>query len=91
MDIKEIDLCRLVEQTLADMEELIQDSGIPFKVDLPDEPVLMTNDGAKLSRVFQNLFSNALKYLSLIHIFKKPQEPETKEFIDIIKSQTLIL
>jgi len=44
------------------MEELIQDSGIPFKVDLPDEPVLMTNDGAKLSRVFQNLFSNALKY-----------------------------
>jgi len=62
LDIKEIDLCRLVEQTLADMEELIQDSGIRFKVDLPDEPVLMTNDGAKLSRVFQNLFSNAVKY-----------------------------
>jgi len=62
LDIKEIDLCRLVEQTLADMEELIQDSGIRFKVDLPDEPVLMTNDGAKLSRVLQNLFSNAVKY-----------------------------
>ncbi|HOB29862.1 MAG TPA: HAMP domain-containing sensor histidine kinase [Bacillota bacterium] len=62
LDIKEIDLCRLIEQTLADMEELIQDSGIPFKVDLPDEPVLMKNDGAKLSRVFQNLLSNAVKY-----------------------------
>ena len=62
LDMKEIDLCRLIEQSLADMEELIEDSGIPFKVNRPDAPVLITNDGAKLSRVLQNLFSNAVKY-----------------------------
>jgi signal transduction histidine kinase len=33
-----------------------------FRVNLPDEPVYAVSDGGKLSRVLQNLITNALKY-----------------------------
>lgn len=84
LDLKEIDLRRLIEQTLGDMEESIENSGIPFKVDLPDEPVLIVNDGTKLSRVLQNLFSNALKYsLSGTRVYVSLKASENEAVVTI--------
>jgi signal transduction histidine kinase len=62
LDMKRLDLVRLTRQVLADMEEPINDSGLVFRVNLPDEPVYTVSDGGKLYRVLQNLISNALKY-----------------------------
>jgi len=62
LDLERIDLARLISQALADMEESIDESGLTFKVNLPDGPVHLVSDGARLYRVFQNLISNALKY-----------------------------
>lgn len=62
LDIKRLDLARLINQAIADMQEPIDDSGLAFRVDVPDEPVYIVSDGTKLSRVFQNLISNTLKY-----------------------------
>ena len=59
---EELDLGKLIDQTLADMAEDIEHSGLTFKVDLPPSPVLLTTDGDRLYRVFQNLFQNALSY-----------------------------
>jgi signal transduction histidine kinase len=84
LDLKEIDLRRLIDQTLGDMEESIENSGIPFKVDLPDEPVLIVNDGTKLSRVLQNLFSNALKYsLSGTRVYVSLKASENEAVVTI--------
>ena len=57
-----IDLGKLIRQTLADLDERISQSGLLFKIDIPDEPVYIISDGKKLYRVFLNLIGNALKY-----------------------------
>ncbi|MGI6666846.1 MAG: sensor histidine kinase [Bacillota bacterium] len=62
LDMERIDLVRLTRQVLADMEEPISDSGLAFRISMPDEPVYTVSDGGKLYRVLQNLISNALKY-----------------------------
>ena len=41
MELEQIDLVRLINQTLADMEEQINESGLTFRVNIPDEPVYM--------------------------------------------------
>jgi len=62
LDMERIDLARLINQALADMQEPMDDSGLAFRVNVPDEPVYIASDGKKLYRVLQNLISNTLKY-----------------------------
>lgn len=62
IDRQTLDLVKLIRQTLADMEERIQDSSLTFKTIISEEPMLIEADGEKLYRVFQNLFVNALQY-----------------------------
>lgn len=74
LDMEQIDLARLIKQTLADMEGPIGDSGLIFRLNIPDGPVYIVSDGKKLYRVWENLITNALKY-SL---------PGTRVYIDLI-------
>lgn len=62
MHMEELDFGKLLRQTLADMDEEIQDSRVFFRTELPDAPVMIMADGQRMYRVFQNLFQNALKY-----------------------------
>ncbi|MDD3364653.1 MAG: HAMP domain-containing sensor histidine kinase, partial [Syntrophomonas sp.] len=62
LDMEQLDLARLIKQTLADMEEPISASGLAFRLSIPDEPVYILADGKKLYRVWENLIANALKY-----------------------------
>lgn len=62
MNMEELDFGKLLRQTLADMDEEIQDSKVFFRTELPDAPVMIMADGQRMYRVFQNLFQNALKY-----------------------------
>ena len=57
-----LDFAKLLWQTLADLEGPISKNGLTFRVDLPEAPVMITADGRRLYRVFQNLIDNALKY-----------------------------
>ena len=62
LNMENIDLKKLIEQTLGDMEDEIEKSGNNFKINLPEQPVYIFSDGNKLYRVFQNIIGNALKY-----------------------------
>lgn len=62
LDMEQLDLARLIKQTLADMEEPINNSGLTFRLNISDEPVYIMSDGKKLYRVWENLITNALKY-----------------------------
>jgi len=73
LDVEEevIELGRLVDQTLADMQEKVEQSGLIFRVHHSDKPLYVRSDGQKLYRVFQNLIDNALSYSldgSRVHI-----------------------
>lgn len=62
LNIENLDLKKLIEQTLGDMEDEIEKSSIRIKTDLTESPVYINSDGKKLYRVFQNIIGNALKY-----------------------------
>lgn len=72
LELVELDLRKLIEQTLADMDERIQKSSLTLKTHITAEPLLIQADGEKLYRVFQNLIVNALQYSlenSRIHVY----------------------
>ncbi|MFR3180388.1 sensor histidine kinase [Dysosmobacter welbionis] len=60
--LERLDFAKLLRQTLADLEGPISQSGLTFRMELPEMPVMITADGRRLYRVFQNLIDNALKY-----------------------------
>lgn len=56
-----LDLVMAVRQTLADMSDAVEKSGIPVRTALP-ECAWVHAESAKLYRVLQNLLDNALRY-----------------------------
>ena len=60
--MEDLDLAKLLRQTIADMEEQIEKSAITVKTEIPGNPVIIHADGERMYRVFQNLIQNALKY-----------------------------
>lgn len=62
VNIEELDLGKLLRQTLADMQEKIDESDIILRTEILSEPVMILADGQRLYRVFQNLIGNALLY-----------------------------
>lgn len=57
-----LDMKKLLEQTLGDMEDAIRTSGMVIREVMPEMPLKFTGDGKKMYRVLQNLIGNALKY-----------------------------
>lgn len=62
LDMDVLDLRTLMEQTLADMKDPIENSGHTLKINLGQGTSTIFSDGKKLYRVFQNIIDNALKY-----------------------------
>ena len=62
LNLEILDMNRLLEQTLGDMEDAIANSGRDIRSKLSQEPVLFCGDNLKMYRVVQNLLENALKY-----------------------------
>lgn len=62
VEIEVLDFARMLRQTLADMDEKINQSAVRLVAELPGEPVYIEADGKRMYRVFQNLIDNALKY-----------------------------
>ena len=60
--LERLDYARLLRQTLADMQQPIEDSGLTLRTSIPETEVPITADSDRLYRVFQNLIGNALKY-----------------------------
>lgn len=55
-------LDKLLQQTLADMDALMEKSPLEWRVQIPEEPFPVYVDGQKMYRVFQNLIKNAAQY-----------------------------
>jgi len=71
VEMELLDLGRLVDQTLADMQERVDASGLTFRVHHVDDPLFIRSDCQRLYRVLQNLIDNALCYSldgSRVHI-----------------------
>ena len=62
LNLETIDMSMLIEQTLLDMADSIEDSGHQIKMKSSDIPIEIVSDGNKLYRVIQNVLDNACKY-----------------------------
>lgn len=62
LNVETLDFARLLRQTLADMEDRIDEAGFAIRTAFPETPVWIRSDGARLYRVLQNLLQNALQY-----------------------------
>lgn len=62
LQMERLDMVRLLRQTIADMQDKIEASGLSFRVKTEAEELYFMGDGKKLYRVYQNLLENALKY-----------------------------
>lgn len=62
LDLEDLDLGKLLRQTLAEMEETLQPAQLTWRVEIPDAPLLVHADGQRLYRVFQNLIRNCTQY-----------------------------
>ena len=62
LNIQQINVNKLLIQTLAALEDKIIDSGLDIKTHLCEDELYIDSDGQRLYRVLQNLLDNALKY-----------------------------
>lgn len=70
-----VDLVQLLQQALAEHEEEISNSGLDFRVNSPDSPLVAYVDGQRWWRVLDNLIVNAVKYTL----------PGTRVYITLLK------
>lgn len=62
LNLEVLDMNRLLEQTLGDMEDAVTASGRNIRQKFSQEPLPFLGDNLKMYRVVQNLLENALKY-----------------------------
>ena len=62
MDFMDVDVVSLMKQVRLEMEDKIMDSDLTFRWNLPEEKVILSLDGKRTYRIFENLLNNTLKY-----------------------------
>lgn len=58
----DVDICNLMRQVYLEYEDKVQEAGLLFRFDLPEEKVILRLDSQKTYRVFENLYTNIIKY-----------------------------
>ncbi len=62
MNFMDVDIVSLLKQVKSELEDQLAASNLAFRWNLPEEKVMLSLDGQRTYRVFENLISNALKY-----------------------------
>jgi signal transduction histidine kinase len=62
LELHPTDILALLNQTMGELSDRMEEAGIEFKVSAPKHPVMINMDGQKMWRVFDNMFNNILKY-----------------------------
>ena len=62
LSLEDLDIGKLLQQTFGEMDETVRNSGLTWRVDIPDTPFLVHTDGQRMYRVFQNLIRNCAQY-----------------------------
>lgn len=81
LNIEKLDITALLQQSLAELDEKINNSSLTFRINVPKQKVYANLDGKKIWRVFENLINNILKY----------SQPKTRVYIDLVEENHKIL
>src|SRR5438046_3532098 len=71
--LEKFDAREVVNETLKRHEKMILEKGLKLNVQLADSYMSIVSDRAKVERVFQNVFNNAVKFTSEVEVSVKAQ------------------
>ena len=84
LELEELDMKKLLEQTLGDMEDAIVKSGMVIREKTGENSLNIIGDGKKLYRVLQNIIGNALKYsLKGTRIYIEAGKEESQVYVSV--------
>lgn len=81
MNFMDVDVVSLLKQVRSEMDEQIAESDLQFRWKLPEEKVILSLDGQRTYRVFENLLNNILKYAmpnSRVYVDMKDTESQVE-------------
>ena len=73
MNYMDVDVVQLLKEVRLEMSDQIDGSGLDFRFHLPEDKVILSLDGLRTYRIFENLLNNAIKYAM----------PSTRVYVDI--------
>ena len=62
MNFMDVDVVKLIKEVRVEMSDKIEQSNLDFRFNLPEEKVILSLDGQRTYRIFENLLNNAIKY-----------------------------
>ena len=62
MNLVDIDIVSLLKEVRLELYEKIEESGVDFRFNFPEEKIILLLDSQKTYRVFENLMVNITKY-----------------------------
>jgi signal transduction histidine kinase len=86
--MERFDARHVLSETMKRYEKAIRDKGLRLEVKLPDGDMSLVSDRAKVERVFQNVFNNAVKFTSEGKIVVQVQNSPQRDSIEIEISDT---
>ena len=78
MNYMDVDVVNLMKQVRMEMADKMEASNLIFRWNLPEEKIILSLDGQRTYRIFENLLSNAFKYAL----------PHSRVYVDILDSTT---
>lgn len=85
--MEEIDLVRLLEQTIGLFDDQLTNAGLCVRRSYPANSIPLLTDGARMHQVFANLLGNAIKYaLPGTRIFLEVTETENRYLIRMMNT-----
>ena len=80
MNFMNVDVVSLLKQVRSELNEEIEDSALYFRWNLPEEKVILSLDGQRTYRIFENLIHNILKYAM----------PYSRVYIDVVSTESQV-
>jgi signal transduction histidine kinase len=86
--MERFDARHVLSEAMKRYEKAIRDKGLRLEVKLPDGDMSLVSDRAKIERVFQNVFNNAVKFTSEGEIVVQARNSPQRDSIEIEISDT---
>ena len=74
LDLMKVDIVNLFKQVKLELDDKIKEAGLDFRMNLPEDKIVMMLDSQKTYRIFENLLVNITKYAM----------PHTRVYIEML-------
>lgn len=80
LNLVEVDLTELIRQVQVELSDQIAHSRVQFRLQQPEERVMLPLDSEKTYRIFENLYTNVMKYAP----------PDSRAYIEVLSKDSKV-